>query len=161
MLYSIRCHNFHVLAQIGHLWKDYSWTFSLKWLISLSSATHIFYIINFAYNYTWPHDSSLVIWGCCLNILLFNFHLLTSCLSFNIINNSNAATLIFQIKVTRVEVLFKHMLAFFLWWYWFPTHSHDLWWLLKGIMLIALHKVAPMDSNLLVLVYLFWQVVLV
>lgn len=73
---------------------------------------HIFYIINLAYNYTWPHDSFLVMLSYSLNILLFNFHLLTLCLSFSIIKSLNAATLIFQIKATPVEVLFKYMLAF-------------------------------------------------
>lgn len=52
----------------------------------------IFYIVYLAYNHIALCDSSLVILSYFLNLVLFNFHMLTSCLSIRIINNLNAAT---------------------------------------------------------------------
>lgn len=57
-------------------------------------------------------DSCLVILSYSLNLVLFNFHMLTTCLSLRIMNNSNVATLILQIKAIAVGGLFKHMLTF-------------------------------------------------
>lgn len=57
-------------------------------------------------------------------------------------------------RINAVEVLFKYVVTFFLWCWWFLTPDHDFWWLPKGILLMA-----PMLSGprilWLALVYLF------
>lgn len=54
-----------------------------------------------------------------------------------------------------VDVTFKHMVTFFLWYWWFLTHGRDFWWLLKVVALMAPMMRASVYSDLLALVYLF------